>query len=231
VGWSSTVSSPGARSFAVRTQPRGDLIPITFFEDTLMSSTANGEQRKTLASQLDRLDGILDALSDGLNQAVAQAVQEAVGLAVREAVQAVLREALANPDLLALLQAAHMAPGSVGAATPAARPVPEPGLRQRLGRGWAWLTGRLAAAVAACGAGLRRVGGCVGAAWARVRPLGRYAGPLAVALGTGTVAGLGAYWAGPWLAAAWAWLGWFLAALAVQVRAAWHRLRTAVAEG
>ena len=59
----------------------------------------NGTTRKTLASQLDRLDSILDGLSEGLDQAVAQAVREAVGLAVREAVQAVLAELLTNPAL------------------------------------------------------------------------------------------------------------------------------------
>jgi len=33
----------------------------------MTTTTMNGSTRKTLASQLDRLDGILDALSDGLN--------------------------------------------------------------------------------------------------------------------------------------------------------------------
>ena len=47
----------------------------------------NGPTRKTLASQIDRLDSILDGLSEGLDQAVAQTVREAVGLAVEEAVQ------------------------------------------------------------------------------------------------------------------------------------------------
>jgi hypothetical protein len=55
--------------------------------------------RKTLASQLDRLDGILDRLGENLNEAVASAVREAVGLAVQEAVQAVLTELLTNPAL------------------------------------------------------------------------------------------------------------------------------------
>jgi hypothetical protein len=64
----------------------------------------NGTTRKTLASQLDRLDSILDGLSDGLDQAVAQAVREAVGLAVQEAVQAVLTELLTNPALREQLQ-------------------------------------------------------------------------------------------------------------------------------
>src|SRR5215472_1726178 len=64
----------------------------------------NGTTRKTLASQLDRLDAILDGLSEGLNDAVASAVREAVGLAVQEAVQAVLTELLANPALREQLQ-------------------------------------------------------------------------------------------------------------------------------
>ena len=72
----------------------------------------NGHARKTLASQLDRLDGILDALGAGLNQAVAGAVQVAVEAAVRQAVeqavkdavQAVLTEVLTNPDLHALFR-------------------------------------------------------------------------------------------------------------------------------
>src|SRR6516165_8158043 len=64
----------------------------------------NGPTRKTLASQIDRLDSILDGLSEGLAQAVAQAVREAVGLAVQEAVQAVLAEVLTNPLLREQLQ-------------------------------------------------------------------------------------------------------------------------------
>ena len=64
----------------------------------------NGPTRKTLASQLDRLDSILDGLSEGLTDAVASAVREAVGLAVQEAVQAVLTELLTNPALREQLQ-------------------------------------------------------------------------------------------------------------------------------
>jgi len=64
----------------------------------------NGPARKTLASQLDRLDGVIDGLSEGLNDAVSSAVREAVGLAVQEAVQAVLTELLTNPALREQLQ-------------------------------------------------------------------------------------------------------------------------------
>ena len=64
----------------------------------------NGQTRKTLASQIDRLDSILDGLSEGLNDAVASAVREAVGLTVQEAVQAALVEVLTNPLLREQLQ-------------------------------------------------------------------------------------------------------------------------------
>jgi hypothetical protein len=67
----------------------------------------DGQQRKTLASQLDRLDGILD----GLDRALTGAVQEAVSMAVKEAVQAVLTEVLTNRELQDQLQkAAQLAP-------------------------------------------------------------------------------------------------------------------------
>ena len=68
-------------------------------------TTTNGQARKSLAEQIDRLDAVLDGLADGLNGAVAAAVKEAVGVAVQQAVQAVVREALANPELLARLGA------------------------------------------------------------------------------------------------------------------------------
>lgn len=73
---------------------------------TTKVETLNDQERKTLASQLDRLDTILDTLSEGLNEAAASAVEKAVGLAVKqavgqavaqavhEAVQAVLTEVL-----------------------------------------------------------------------------------------------------------------------------------------
>jgi hypothetical protein len=79
----------------------------------------NGPARKTLASQLDRLDAILDGLSEGLTDAVASAVREAVGLAVREAVQAVLAELLTNPALREQLKAAVPDPTPPAGRTPA----------------------------------------------------------------------------------------------------------------
>ena len=78
----------------------------------------NGPTRKTLASQIDRLDSILDGLSEGLDQAVAQAVREAVGLAVQEAVQAVLTELLTNPLLNPLLREQLPRPAEAESAPP-----------------------------------------------------------------------------------------------------------------
>jgi hypothetical protein len=118
-----------------------------------MSKTleTNGQTRKTLASQIDRLDSIVDGLSEGLDQAVAQAVREAVGLGVQDAVQAVLTELLTNPALREQLQKA---------AVPEAAP-PEELKRPPLGGG----KGRLAMLCGWVGATLRsacRVGaGCL----------------------------------------------------------------------
>src|SRR5262249_44271143 len=78
----------------------------------MTTTTMNSHARKSLASQIDRLDSLLDGLSENLNQAVADAVQgavelavrQAVGQAVQEAVQAVLTEVLTNADLLAAVR-------------------------------------------------------------------------------------------------------------------------------
>jgi hypothetical protein len=69
---------------------------------TATRTNIDGEQRKTLSSQLDRLDDILD----GLDSALAGAVQEAVSMAVKQAVQAVLAEVLTNRELQDQLQKA-----------------------------------------------------------------------------------------------------------------------------
>src|SRR6516165_8215091 len=91
----------------------------------MMTTTTNGQIRKTLASQLDRLDSILDGLSDALNEAVASAVEgaveravkQAVGEAVRETLQAVIAEVVSNPDLVATARTL-LAPGSTADVPP-----------------------------------------------------------------------------------------------------------------
>src|SRR5262249_49351399 len=72
-----------------------------------MTTNTINRPRKNLADQINRLDSILDGLSDNLNEAVASAVQQTVAAAVKEAVttgvtQAIV-EVLTNPELVQLL--------------------------------------------------------------------------------------------------------------------------------
>jgi hypothetical protein len=60
--------------------------------------------RKNLASQIDRLDSILDGLAENLNEAVATAVQQAVAAAVQEAVKLAVIEVVTNAELQQLLR-------------------------------------------------------------------------------------------------------------------------------
>src|SRR5262245_17700205 len=76
--------------------------------------------RKTLSSQIDRLDGILDGLDAALSGAVADAVQGAVGQVGKEAVEASIKEVLGSPELLRAALAQH------------APPAPEPKSRKSL---------------------------------------------------------------------------------------------------
>ena len=88
---------------------------------TTPTPTMNGKPRKQLADQLDRLDGIIDALADGLNQAVIDAAREGTRLAVKDAIV----EIMTNPELRALL--APPRPESTSApAAPPPEVVPEP---------------------------------------------------------------------------------------------------------
>jgi hypothetical protein len=119
------------------------------------TTNANG-QRKSLASQIDRLDALLDGLADGLTDAVAQAVKGAVALAVKEAVQAVLTEVLTNPAVLAKLQAATQAAQSE---QPADAPKPKGPGRFAAWRDWV-------------GTKLKKVGEGCRAGWQRVRDAG-----------------------------------------------------------
>ena len=75
-----------------------------------MTTNTNGQVRKTLASQIDRLDSMLDGLAEGINDTVVTAVKEAVNQVVREAVQAVITELLTNPDLQQRLHPACATP-------------------------------------------------------------------------------------------------------------------------
>jgi hypothetical protein len=181
------------------------------------TTTTNGKLRKSLAEQIDRLDGILDGLSAALNESVAAAVKDAVGLAVREAIQAVMTEVFANPAVLEMLSGAT------------SQPSPS---RQRLTSrlsGWVARVGHrmgagLRATAGRCAAGVHAAGKALGSCWARVRLLRRIRLQLLTALGVGMLAAVAAYHAGPWLASTATGAGSFAAALAVQLWVGVRRL-------
>jgi len=199
-----------------------------------MTSTMNGSEsrtRKTLASQLDRLDALLDGLAEGLNEAVADAVKAAVGAAAQEALNGVLAEALARQ------QAAPVAaPVAVPMPVPVPAAPPGPTLRQRLTELLGGVRAALARVRAACGAGCSRLrgraGGLLRAVALRLSGLApacragyQFRYRLAAAAGVGAAVGVAAWFAGPWLASVAAGLGGSTVALAVQ---AWLWLRRAM---
>jgi hypothetical protein len=190
------------------------------------ATTTNGV-RKTLASQIDRLDSILDGLSENLNQAVADAVQGAVGLAVRqavgqavkEAVQAVLAEVLTNADLLAAVRGIlPVTPSPDVTIDPPERPR---GLFRRAGDG---LKAGLAAAGTACAAVAGQAAGvkaAVRAGWGLTK---RFKGRVLAACGVGVAAGAATLLAAPWLGVAAASVVGFCGTLAVKARDALRSL-------
>jgi hypothetical protein len=92
------------------------------------TTVSNGKPRKQLSDQLDRMDGILDALAEGLPGAVTDACREGARQAVKDAII----EIVTNPELRALLGPAQPVPV---APVPAPEPAPEPkkpGLWSRL---------------------------------------------------------------------------------------------------
>ena len=89
------------------------------------TATINGKpQRKLLADQLDRLDSIIDALSEGLNGAVADAAREGTRLAVKDAII----EIMTNPELRALLAPVRELASVPAAPTVASAPTPAPAI-------------------------------------------------------------------------------------------------------
>jgi len=184
------------------------------------STIPNGRQRKSLAEQIDRLDGILDGLADGLNEAVVGAVKEAVTLAVRQAVQAVMTEVLTNKDLVGLLRGPLTQAAAATAPEPAvSRPA---GVLSRVGAWAGRMWGKARRAVSAV---LGLTGRGLVAGWQLVR---RFRGQVLLAVGVGAAAGVAVYFAGPWLAAGAAWVAGFATTLAVQAGMALRRALAAL---
>jgi hypothetical protein len=97
----------------------------------MSTTTLNNGVRKTLASQLDRLDMILDGLAENLNEAVAIAatssIKEIVNVAVQEAVRAALVEILTNAEVQKrLINAPPATPTMIH-------------LREKAGSCWSWI--------------------------------------------------------------------------------------------
>jgi hypothetical protein len=189
-----------------------------------MTTTTNGV-RKTLASQIDRLDSILDGLSDGLNEAVATAVEGAVGRAVRQAVgeavretlQAVIAEVVSNPDLLAAARTL-LAPGS-----PADVPPDNPTTSSERPRGLFRRAGEkvqagVAIAANACAAVAGQAAGVKAVARGGWRLAKQFRGRVLVACGVGLAAGAATLLAAPWLGVAAASVVGFFSTLAVSAR-------------
>jgi len=187
----------------------------------MTTTTTNGQVRKTLASQLDRLDSILDGLADALNGAVASAVEsavrQAVSQAVQETLQAVIAEALTNADLLAA--ARTLLTASSTADVPADPPERPRGLFRRACDG---VKAGLAVAAAACnGAGayvVNKAAAVKSAARSGWRLLSRFRGRLLIACGVGVAAGAATLLAAPWLGVAAASVVGFCGTLAVKAR-------------
>ena len=111
-----------------------------------MTTTNGTAERKSLQSQLDRFDAILDGLSENLNDAVATAVRETVDQAVRAAIPDGFRALAGDPALAATLHGICAPPADLVFDAAPVRPA-EPsrlhacqslltGLRRRVARRW-----------------------------------------------------------------------------------------------
>jgi hypothetical protein len=156
-----------------------------FYEERFHMSetmlTTNGRTRKSLAEQIDRLDGILDGLADGLNAAVVTAVKEAVSVAVREAVQAVLTEVATNPDLLVRLGVQPAAQPTADEEEPENPPqgAGRPRLTERIARVAGWVKGRVRATWQAGATLARQARPVLSVGWAYLtEPLRRFRGQV-----------------------------------------------------
>ena len=133
-----------------------------------MNATLNHAPRKKLSDQLDRLDNILDGLSEAIPAVVADAVRQAV----REGVQAAITEILANPDLISVLKTEPTVTSVLDAAPTT---VPSPTLVSRITRGLWSRTCRAGTQIASLGtaahSALTSVGNTFATGWSYVRPL------------------------------------------------------------
>jgi hypothetical protein len=171
--------------------------------------------RKSLSSQIDRLDGILDGLDAALSGAVADAVQAVVGQVVKEAVEASIKEVLGSPELLRAALAQHAAPVPEYKPRRSLREVLKAALgglgrkgceaatqaKRKAGQAWSWCLNKLAQGISHAYHSLERLRARGRRAWAVavgvVRLAWRLRRACVVALGVGALSAVGVYYAGP----------------------------------
>jgi hypothetical protein len=172
--------------------------------ETVRPSANGNSQRRSLASQLDRLDSILDGLDVALSGAISETVKDAVSTAVAEAVRATLIEIVANPQVMSLLRG--VAPSIVPQTSPeepqvAARdPKPHVHVRRGLTSAWRWATAKLRATRQATVLSARQAMHGLVRTWHRANAVWQLKRPLFVALLIGFVAGVVSYASSPWVA-------------------------------
>jgi hypothetical protein len=128
-----------------------------------MTTTNNTTRpRKSLADQIQRLDSILDGLSENLNEAVATAVKEAVTTGVQQAIV----EVLTNPELQQLLHPPKTPQPPVHSPTP-----PNSSGGGFLGGLWLALSGTAKRVAQAAGQAANAVGGWLAATAQKARDM------------------------------------------------------------
>jgi hypothetical protein len=205
----------------------------------MTTTLSNGAVRKSLASQIDRLDIMLDGLADGLNELVVTAVKQAVEVAVKEAVRTVLSEVLANPTLASKLQSTVSVPAMQNEPTTS-----RVSLSQRLGQVCSWIGRKVKALCSAiceklvaaknavangcglvverCKSLMQKAGRGAFAVWQRLQIVRTLKYQLLTALTVGALCGTGVFFAGPIVAAIASGIGGFGTSCAVQL-AIWLR--------
>lgn len=160
-----------------------------------MSATLTNGTRKTLADQIDRLDGMLDGLAEAIPEAVADAVHAAVAVAVREAVQSAVAEVLTNPEVLARIrEAGTPSPAPIVATEPPCPACPASRAPSRLGL---WYAAARASCAAAGTVLSEQFTSARGWAGRKVELACRWRKPVLGGLGAGLAVALAAYLFGP----------------------------------
>ena len=181
------------------------------------ATISNSKPRKQLGDQLDRLDTILDVLSEGLNSSVADAAREGTRLAVKDA----LIEIMTDPTLRSRLHEAS-APEPAQSAQPSRGPGLWARLKAKAARTVASV-GRLASrAVAGAAGSVQGVADTVVGGVRALQGLGSLKQLAVVGIGVGIVLGLASFLAPHAVAAAVSGVSGAVAATAVQI-GAWTR--------